>query len=189
MKLFNRNSKDTPVRTELRVNLHPLQNPPEDVIDELPDICEEICPAQWNKRGRLVLLAIERNYPRNLRRKEKNFLTYRVDHLGYAHLCFYTHWEDRDMFTLSIVPDAHAKTPTYKLMSKQHKFVSLRHGRRGAPWLLEDRPEWEIIREPSSAGDFKRFVKNFVKDMMALPKRGNAAHHEYLVSDDGSWLR
>ena len=61
-------------------------------------------------------------------RKEKNFLTYRVDYLGYAHLCFYTHWEDCDMFTLSIVPDAHAKTPTYKLMSKQHQFVSLRQG-------------------------------------------------------------
>lgn len=114
--------------TELRVNLHQLQNPPEDVIDELPDICEALCPAQWNKRGRLVLLAITRNYPRNLPRKEKNFLTYRVDYLGYAHLCFYTHWEDCDMFTLSIVPDAHAKTPTDKLMSKQHKFVSLRQG-------------------------------------------------------------
>ena len=191
MKFFNRNRKrqDSPVRTELKVNLHQLQNPPEKIIEALPELCERFCPRAWQPRGRLVLFVIERNLPIELIASGRKFLTYKVTDNGNARLLFNTHWKNRDIFSVSLVPDASKPPPGYKLLSREHRLLTLRHGRRGAPWLLDPNPSWELLAHPATAREFRKFVRKFVRDMMALPKRGNAAHHQYLISDDDSWLR
>lgn len=178
------------LQTEMKVVLTHLANPSRELLTELPAVNDAVCPnPTWAPRAQTVLFCMVRHLPLSLRGTP--FMLYTVTECGTARIRMHADWAGRKNFDVALVPDAQNAELRYKRIGRDRSLVSLRSARTGAPWLLDDEAlaDWQFLRQPISAKHFKAFVKGFVQDLIALPKRGVRAGYDCLVNDDASWLK